>query len=160
MDITNISSPISNGHHKYLVTHLLEGVMNRGTGRLARAFGFRRPAAGKTGTTNGYNDAWFAGYTPDLLTVVWVGYDRDVQLGLTGARAALPIWTEFMREALRGRPPVPIQVPRGVEIVEVDVRTGMKALPECGDFVEAAFLEGEEPREYCTRAESGIFLLH
>jgi membrane peptidoglycan carboxypeptidase len=88
----------------YLVTHLLEDAIDRGTGRGVRALGFDRPAAGKTGTTNDYNDAWFAGYTPDLLTVVWVGFDRGEKLGLSGGTAAVPIWTAFMKEALEGQP--------------------------------------------------------
>src|SRR5262245_42999778 len=82
----------------YLVTHLLEDAIDRGTGRAVRDAGFQRPAAGKTGTTNDYNDAWFAGYTPDLLTVVWVGFDRGEKLGLSGGSAAVPIWTASMKE--------------------------------------------------------------
>ena len=75
----------------------MEGVLDRGTGRGARERGFTRPAAGKTGTTNDGRDAWFAGFTPDLLAVVWVGFDDGAPLGLTGAEAALPIWTTFMK---------------------------------------------------------------
>jgi penicillin-binding protein 1B len=83
----------------FLMNNLLKGVLDRGTAAQARQWGFTRPAAGKTGTTNDYKDAWFVGYTPDLLAVVWVGFDNQSKLGLSGAQAALPIWTEFMKNA-------------------------------------------------------------
>jgi penicillin-binding protein 1B len=133
----------------YLVTHLLEDAIDRGTGRGVRALGFSRPAAGKTGTTNDYNDAWFAGYTPDLLTVVWVGFDRDEKLGLSGGTAAVPIWTAFMQEALEGRPMSAFQVPDGIVQVDIDRRTGLLATGGCPEVVREAFLVGEEPRDYC-----------
>jgi penicillin-binding protein 1B len=83
---------------------LLKGVLDRGTAAAARRMGFTRPAAGKTGTTNDYKDAWFVGYTPDLLAVVWVGFDGQSKLNLSGAEAALPIWTEFMKSATANMP--------------------------------------------------------
>ncbi len=87
-----------------IVTHLLEGVVHMGTGRSVQALG--RPAAGKTGTTDGFHDAWFIGYTPEIITGVWVGRDNATPIGQreTGARAAIPIWTTFMRTALQGKP--------------------------------------------------------
>ncbi len=88
----------------YMMNDLLKGVLDRGTGAAARRLGFTRPAAGKTGTTNDYKDAWFVGYTPDLLAVVWVGYDGPAKIGLSGAEAALPIWTEFMKNATANMP--------------------------------------------------------
>ena len=88
----------------FMMNDLLEGVLDRGTGAMARRWGFTRPAAGKTGTTNDYKDAWFVGYTPDLLTVVWVGFDGPSKLNLSGAEAALPIWTEFMKSATANMP--------------------------------------------------------
>ncbi|MFQ5477062.1 MAG: PBP1A family penicillin-binding protein [Candidatus Binatia bacterium] len=133
----------------YLITHLLMGVMERGTGKRARRSGFTRPAAGKTGTTNDFNDAWFAGFTPDLLTVVWVGYDRKSHVGLSGAVAALPIWTEFMKGALAGRPPADFDVPAGVELVDIDPRTGLRASVLCSEVVTEAYLKGEGPSEQC-----------
>ena len=87
----------------YLVTQMLESVLDAGTAAAARRQGFRHDAAGKTGSTDDLRDAWFAGFTPTLLTVVWVGVDDDSPLGLTGAQAALPVWTDFMRRALDGR---------------------------------------------------------
>jgi membrane peptidoglycan carboxypeptidase len=95
------------------MNQILKGVMDRGTGAMARRWGFTRPAAGKTGTTNDYKDAWFVGYTPDLLAVVWVGFDGPRKIGLSGAEAALPIWTEFMKNATASMPitefPAPIE---------------------------------------------------
>jgi membrane peptidoglycan carboxypeptidase len=88
----------------YTMNQLLKGVMDRGTGASARRWGFTRPAAGKTGTTNDYKDAWFVGYTPELLAVVWVGYDGPAKIGLSGSEAALPIWTEFMKTATANMP--------------------------------------------------------
>jgi penicillin-binding protein 1B len=88
----------------HMMNHLLKGVLDHGTGTTARRLGFNRPAAGKTGTTNDYKDAWFVGYTPDLLAVVWVGFDGQSKLNLSGAEAALPIWTEFMKSATAGMP--------------------------------------------------------
>ena len=87
----------------YLVTNMMRSVLNEGTAAGARAAGFTLDAAGKTGTTNDLRDAWFVGFTPELLTVVWVGFDDNQPVGLSGAQAALPIWTEFMTRALAGR---------------------------------------------------------
>jgi penicillin-binding protein 1B len=145
LQVVRVASPQST----YLVTHLLEGVIQRGTGSAARSLGFTRPAAGKTGTTNEDNDAWFAGFTPDLLTVVWVGFDQTRKLGLTGAAAALPIWTRFMKEATAGRPPSAFVPPAGVALVRIDPYTGGLATPNCPDVIEEAFLRGEEPTEPC-----------
>ena len=87
----------------YLVTNMMRSVLNEGTAAGARSAGFTLDAAGKTGTTNDLRDAWFVGFTPELLTVVWVGFDDNQPVGLSGAQAALPIWTEFMTRALAGR---------------------------------------------------------
>ena len=86
------------------MNQILKGVVDHGTAAMARRWGFYRPAAGKTGTTNDYKDAWFVGYTPDLLAVVWVGFDGSSKIGLSGAQAALPIWTEFMKNATASMP--------------------------------------------------------
>lgn len=133
----------------YLVTHLLEGVVERGTARKLRRIGFTPPAAGKTGTTNDYNDAWFAGYTRDVLAVVWVGFDHSRKLGLTGSTAALPIWTEFMKYAAAGKEPRPFEVPEGIVFEDVDIDSGMVATWACRDTVREAFLEGEEVSLRC-----------
>lgn len=135
----------------YMLTHLLEGVLERGTGRGARRMGFERPAAGKTGTTNDFGDAWFVGYTPDLLTVVWVGFDRREPLGLSGGQAALPIWTDFMKRAMAGRPVMGFTPPPGVVLVPIDRMTGFRATPSCPTVIEEAFYRGEEPTLPCPR---------
>jgi penicillin-binding protein 1B len=133
----------------YLVTHLLEGVMERGTGATARRKGFKHPAAGKTGTSNDYKDAWFVGFTPNLLTAVWIGFDEPASMGLAGSEAALPIWTDFMRQALADTPHDSFEVPPGVVIADVDKKNGLIARPECPKQVREAFLAGEEPRHSC-----------
>ncbi|HSB61578.1 MAG TPA: PBP1A family penicillin-binding protein [Vicinamibacteria bacterium] len=137
----------------FLVTNMLRAVVNEGTAAAARAWGFTADAAGKTGTTNDLRDAWFVGYTPDLLCVVWVGYDDNTPIGLSGARAALPIWVEFMKGALAGREPTPFPVPaENVVFVDVDRDTGLLASPSCGEAVSEAFIPGTEPQERCRRA--------
>lgn len=149
--------PLSPGHAiageaaTYAVVDMLRGVMNEGTGAGARAAGFTLDAAGKTGTTNDSRDAWFAGFTPDLLTVVWVGRDDNQPIGLTGGQAALPIWTAFMTRALAGRQPRAFRQPDGVVSVDFDLDTGMLASPACPKPVRQAFVRGTEPKEVCTR---------
>lgn len=133
----------------YLATHLMEGVIDRGTGRGVRERGFTRPAAGKTGTTNDAHDAWFAGFTPDLCTVVWVGFDDATPLGLTGAEAALPIWTDFMQRATAASPPAPFVPPAGVALLRIDPYTGDVATAACPDAVVEAFIKGQEPTTSC-----------
>jgi penicillin-binding protein 1B len=133
----------------YLMNHLLQGVLDRGTGRGARRRGFYRPAAGKTGTTNDTKDAWFAGYTPDLLAVVWVGFDQQSELGLTGGQAALPIWTDFMKKATAGNPVTDFNPPPGIEFIDVDPLSGFRATPNCPRVVREAFLKSEAPTAFC-----------
>ena len=140
----------------YMLTHLLEGVLERGTGRSARQRGFDRPAAGKTGTTNDFGDAWFVGYTPDLLTVMWVGFDIREPLGLSGGQAALPIWTEFMKRATAGRPVTGFSLPPGVTLVSIDRQAGCRATPYSPAVIEEAFYSGEEPTESCSRDIPGV----
>ncbi len=133
----------------YIVTHLLEGVLDFGTGHPARRRGFSRPAAGKTGTTNDYRDAWFVGFTPDLLAVVWVGFDQKRPLNLAGGEAALPIWTEFMKQATAGVPATAFVPPPGVTLVRIDPLSGQLATPACPEPIEEAFYKGDEPEAPC-----------
>lgn len=133
----------------FMMNHLLKGVLDRGTGRGTRFRGFDRPAAGKTGTTNDLKDAWFAGYTPDLLAVVWVGFDNQTKLDLTGGQAALPIWTEFMKRATAGTAVSDFTVPPGIKLVDIDPESGYLATPECPRVIREAFFEGDEPLGYC-----------
>lgn len=133
----------------YLVTNMMRSVLNEGTGASARAAGFALDAAGKTGTTNDLRDAWFVGFTPELLTVVWVGLDDNQILGLSGGQAALPIWTAFMKRALAGRPNLPFTAPPGIVQLEIDRDTGHLALPGCPRVIGEAFLAGTEPQAWC-----------
>ncbi|MEI6246887.1 MAG: penicillin-binding transpeptidase domain-containing protein, partial [Acidobacteriota bacterium] len=133
----------------YLVTNMLRSVINEGTGAAARSAGFLLDAAGKTGTTNDQRDAWFIGFTPDLLAAVWVGFDNNNPIGLTGAQAALPIWTAFMKRATAGRPDKEFAVPEGLVFVDIDKETGKLATPGCLKTIREAFLPGSEPTELC-----------
>ena len=133
----------------YLVTNMMRSVLNEGTGAGARGAGFTLDAAGKSGTTNDLRDAWFVGLTPELLTVVWVGFDDNAPIGLSGSQAALPIWTTFMKRALAGRPSVAFDVPSGVAFESIDRDTGQLATPNCPRVFREAFLAGTEPREQC-----------
>ena len=139
----------------FMINYLLKGVLDRGTGEFARRWGFTRPAAGKTGTTNDYKDAWFVGYTPDLLAVVWVGFDNQSKLGLSGAQAALPIWTEFMKQATAGTPVTDFLPPPGVKIVDIDPQSGQLATARCPSVLREAFLEGDEPTGTCPLHPAG-----
>jgi len=133
----------------FLVTNMMRSVINEGTGAGARAAGFALDAAGKSGTTNDLRDAWFVGFTPELLAVVWVGYDDNQPLGLSGTQAALPIWTSFMMQALAGRANVPFEAPAGVSFVDIDRDTGKLATPNCPRVASEAFLAGTEPLDIC-----------
>lgn len=133
----------------FLVTHMMRSVLNEGTGAGARSLGFTADAAGKTGTTNDLRDAWFVGFTPELLTVVWVGLDDNQPLGLSGAQAALPIWTSFMKNAVAGHTSSTFDAPAGVTFVEIDRDTGKIATPICPRVTNEAFLAGTEPLQQC-----------
>jgi membrane carboxypeptidase/penicillin-binding protein len=128
---------------------MMRSVMNEGTGAGARAAGFTLDAAGKTGTTNNLRDAWFAGFTPTLLTVVWVGFDDNQPLGLAGSQAALPIWTQFMKAALAGTRNVAFEAPEGVTFADIDPDTGGLAVPACPRVLREAFVAGTEPLQAC-----------
>jgi penicillin-binding protein 1B len=133
----------------FLVTNMMRSVLNEGTGASARAAGFALDAAGKSGTTNDMRDAWFVGFTPELLTVVWVGLDDNQPLGLSGTQAALPIWTAYMSRALAGRPSTSFAAPEGISFVDIDRDTGKVAAPGCPRLFREAFIAGTEPTEIC-----------
>jgi penicillin-binding protein 1B len=133
----------------FLVTNMMRSVLNEGTAASARGNGFTLDAAGKTGTTNDLRDAWFVGFTPELLTAVWVGLDDNQALGLSGAQAALPIWTQFMSRALAGHANQPFDVPEGIVFVDIDKDTGKLATPFCPKVFHEAFRAGTEPTETC-----------
>jgi penicillin-binding protein 1B len=134
----------------FLVTNMMRSVINEGTGAGARAAGFTHDAAGKSGTTNDLRDAWFVGFTPELLTVVWVGLDDNQPVGLTGTQAALPIWTTFMTRALAGRSGAAFEPPEGIAFAEIDRDTGQLATAACPRAFTEAFIQGTEPQQLCS----------
>jgi penicillin-binding protein 1A len=149
-EIPEVSSPVQkeraiSPQNAFLMTHLLQGVVQHGTGQRAKVLG--RPIAGKTGTSSDYADAWFIGYTPSFLTTVWVGFDDKVSLGNneTGARAALPIWISFMDQALRNTPVETFKVPSGITMVKVNIETGLPINEDSQDAIIEAFVEGSVP---------------
>jgi penicillin-binding protein 1A len=138
-----------------VLTDMLRAVVLKGTGRAAGHIG--RPLAGKTGTTDGYKDAVFIGFSPTIVTGVWVGLDHHETLGdkETGARAALPIWIDFMEKALRGRPYHDFTLPEGVVRVHIDANSGLLASENCPDAVWAVFKRGTEPKQYSKHGTEG-----
>jgi penicillin-binding protein 1B len=133
----------------YLVTYSLEGVLERGTGNPVRLAGIDFPAAGKTGTTDDYRDSWFAGYTPDLVCVVWVGRDSGGTTGLTGASGALRIWTKFMKSVYPAGGRYAFAVPPGITIAEIDPESGFLTTSACPESFPEAFPDDLVPKETC-----------
>jgi penicillin-binding protein 1A len=144
----------------YIMTNMMETVVNSGTGQLARKWGFERPAGGKTGTTDLSTDNWFTGFTPQMTTSVWVGYDDKTQIGeergLTGAATALPIWTEFMKKAHFGLPVEDFVRPAGIIEATVCLESGLLARPDCPDQVTDLFTEATVPRDTCGLSHKGF----
>ena len=138
----------------YIMTNLLEGVVQNGTGRRVKAL--KRPVAGKTGTSNDLYDAWFIGYTPRFITGVWVGFDEEASLGKAeqGARTASPIWLGFMKEILRGQPIKVFKVPEGVVFAKIDAETGLLPIPESKKTIFECFKEGTVPTEYTKKPDT------
>ncbi len=130
----------------YQITSMMEGVVLRGTATRMRAVG--KPLAGKTGTTNDYKDAWFMGFSPDLVVGVYVGFDNPATLGRgeAGGRVAAPIARDFMIDALKDAPNAPFRIPEGVRLVRVNQRTGELARPGDPGTILEAFRPGTEPR--------------
>ncbi len=139
----------------YVVTSLLEGVVRRGTAAKAKVLGRTGAIAGKTGTTDGYRDAWFVGYTSDLVIGVWVGFDDERAVRLTGSQAALPIWIDIARRMLPEHAD-PFQAPSGIVAKAIDPKTGQLATSQCPEQVEEVFIEGTEPTVYCEVHGGGI----
>lgn len=132
----------------FVVTSLMTSVFEEGTAQSARGK-LKRPVAGKTGTTDAERDAWFLGFTPDLVTGVWVGFDdmRELGHGEQGARSALPIWVEIMSGALKSTPPRPFTQPPGVVVERIDPKTGLLAPPGSVTAIEEVFLQGTAPTQ-------------
>jgi len=135
----------------FLITNLLEGVVQYGTGFRVKAL--NRPVAGKTGTTNNLFDAWFMGYTTRYITGVWVGFDDEAPLGKgeTGSRAASPIWLGFMQRVLEGKPVEVFPVPEGIVFTKIDAETGLLPIPESKKTVFVCFKEGTVPTDSTKR---------
>jgi penicillin-binding protein 1A len=129
----------------YQITSMMEGVVQRGTATSVRAVG--RPVAGKTGTTNDEKDAWFVGYTPDLAVGVFVGFDNPKPMGrgATGGQVAAPIFTSFLQEALAAKPPVEFRVPRGLQLIPINRRTGLRSVAGADGTILEAFKPGMAP---------------
>jgi len=149
--------PVLDPRVAYVLTNMMEAVINSGTAAGVRGLGFSAPAAGKTGTSH---DAWFAGYTSNLLCIVWVGYDDYSDLRLSGSQTAAPIWAAFMKKAVslpqyrnvRGFP-----APSGVVTAQIDKVTGRLATPNCPNVFYSAFVAGTEPRETCDHDDRNVF---
>ena len=133
------------------MTNMMETVMQSGTAAASRAMGLAVPAAGKTGTTDDYTDAWFIGYTPSLVTGVWVGFDKKQKIGpnMTGAAAALPMWVDVIAAGTKGKPAQDFPVPNGVVARLICSQTGLLANPACPETEMELFREGSEPTGYC-----------
>ncbi len=132
----------------YLVTNVLKDVLNYGTAAGARKMGFTGLAAGKTGTTSDYRDAWFVGFTPELLTLNWVGYDDNANVQMSGGRAALPMWVRYMVQTV-GNPGQDFPVPKNIVLVKIDPDSGKAWTKGCPQAIFAPFVEGAEPDEQC-----------
>ncbi len=145
--LENDSEQVMDPRVAYVMTHLMKEVVMYGTGHGAKSLG--RAAAGKTGTTNDYLDAWFIGFTPQVVTGVWVGFDGQTPIGPseTGARAALPVWLSFMQEAVKNYPDTDFTIPPGIVFVSVDPTTGKRLPPDASNSIKEAFIEGTEPTQ-------------
>ncbi len=152
MDFTPEKRPVLDPRVAFVMTNMMEGVLNFGTAFPVRARGFNAPAAGKTGSSH---DGWFAGYTSNLLCIVWVGYDDYSDIRLSGAQTAAPIWAEFMKKAValpQYSDVKPFSQPVGIVDVQLDKLTNRLATPSCPDTYTAAFIAGTEPNETCDQS--------
>ena len=148
--------PVLEAADAYTLIRLMQHVIDRGTGRRARAAGFTGPAAGKTGTTNDNTDAWFTGFTPNLVTSVWIGFDRRegarklvekrTRRQITGGSGAAPIWAAFMKAVSPGGSRAPFWIPDGVQEVTVDLKTGVPIPPDAPDSLFASAISLALPR--------------
>jgi penicillin-binding protein 1B len=148
--------PVLDPRVAYLTTSLMEDVINRGTGASVRSLGFTAPAAGKTGTSH---DGWFAGFTSNLLCVIWIGFDDNRDLGLSGSQTAAPMWADFMKRAVK----LPAYVnteefdpPPGVIQEAIDPRTGELATTTCPQSEQEYFIAGTEPTQYCGESDGHL----
>ncbi|MDQ4424769.1 MAG: penicillin-binding protein 1A [Thalassolituus sp.] len=146
---TLFAERIMSPENHYLTVSMMRDVVRRGTGRKALALG-RNDLAGKTGTTNDQKDAWFSGFNPDLVATVWIGFDQPTTLGrwASGGGTALPVWVDYMREALDGAPEEQFEQPEGIVTVRIDPDSGLLASPGQKDAIFEYFKTGSAPTEY------------
>ena len=135
----------------YIVTNILQGVIERGTGQVVKRRGFTIPSAGKTGTSNDSRDSWFVGFTPKLAVGVWVGYDDNTPTGLTGASGAGVIWADFMNCAYQYLEPEKFIIPAGIEFIDIDLDSGLRASKYCqsNNIVKEVYINGTAPVAFC-----------
>jgi penicillin-binding protein 1B len=135
----------------FVLTDCMKGVVDRGTAAGSRSLGFRKIAAGKTGTTNDKRDAWFIGFTPQTLGLVWIGFDDNAPVGISGGEGAVPIWTRYMVSATAGQQNADFPAPSGIAFAEMDETSGGLAVPQCpsGTVVNQAFKAGTQPGNPC-----------
>lgn len=148
-----VLNPVLSPAIAFVLTQMLKDVLIYGTAKSIHSFSQERPAAGKTGTTDDYRDAWFIGYTPQLITGVWVGYDKPKPggKGFTGGAICAPIWARFMRSALSDKPIMDFPRPDNIVTTLIDPTTGLLATPKCPIKQEEVYVAGSEPMEYCPR---------
>jgi penicillin-binding protein 1A len=144
-ELLDMSEQVMSPYTAYQITSMMEGVVERGTGKKLKIVG--KPVAGKTGTSNEERDAWFIGYTPDLVVGTFVGYDNPKPMGKgrTGGELAAPIVADFMRLALRDKPATPFRVPRAIELIPIDATSGKRAIFGQEGVILEAFKPGDEP---------------
>lgn len=152
-----IEERVSEENATFVLTNILQGVLERGTAKAVRAKGFTRPAAGKTGTSDNSRDAWFVGFTPNLAAGVWIGFDDNSSLGLTGGATAAPLWGDFMRCSAPYFAEANFVAPRGVSYATIDVESGGLATEDCPSSAVApeVFVSGTEPRRPCSAHGGG-----
>ena len=144
-ELLDVSEQVMSPYTAYQITSMMEGVVDRGTGKKVKIVG--KPVAGKTGTSNDERDAWFIGYTPDLVVGTYIGYDNPKPMGRgrTGGELAAPIVADFMRMALRDKPATPFRVPRAIELIPIDAKSGKRAIFGREGVILEAFKPGDEP---------------
>lgn len=159
-EVPDTREQIADERTAYQMVSIMEGVISRGTATSLKSL--KRPIAGKTGTTNESRDAWFIGFTPNLVVGVYAGFDNPRSLGKkeTGSSVAVPIFKEFMSEALKDTPPVPFRRPAGIRNIRINAETGIRARPGDKKVIWESFIKGTEPtEEMYILGENGISLM-
>ena len=151
IDNPPVLSPVMTPAAAFITTQMLKDVLTYGTAKSLRSFSQAHPSAGKTGTTDNYVDAWFVGYTPNLITGIWVGYDQPKSggRGFTGGGVAAPIWERFMNKIVASRPAMDFTLPETVQTRSIDPKTGFLAREACPQKLDEFFVTGTEPTEPC-----------